>query len=128
MKNLFLILFVLFITTTSSFAYQQTIAAGPDNSYGTTININSYCYSIGVDVEWYDILYNDGTSNGTVQAWDQTGLIWEHHLGEGGYYGGYVAPDVYTANFTRPGRYFGTVSFYLGAYDSKATATLKWFY
>jgi hypothetical protein len=116
MKKLLSVLAVLFLSISSSFAYQQTIYAGPPVGYnGMTVNINAHCSYVKFDCLWSGI---NGESNGSAVAYGDI-LIGEYSYDEGT-----NSPTYSSGIFSS--RYWTTVQVYLSAFSCYGQATLQW--
>jgi hypothetical protein len=117
MKKLLFVFAVFFISVSNSFAYQQTIYAGPPiGSAGMTLNINSNCSYISLNASWYGL--TNGVSNGGVVAYSDQ-LIGEYSFMAG------TNPPSYSKGIYQT-LYWGTVQVYLNAYSCNGQATLQW--
>jgi len=117
MKKLFLVVTVLFISVSASFAFQQTIYAGPPTGgyNGATININATCSYIKFDCSWYSFI--NSSPNGSAVAYSDQ-LIGEY------FFTGSNSPAY--SNGIYSSYYWGTVQLYLSAFNCYGQATLEW--
>jgi hypothetical protein len=127
MKKILLVLIVLFLSVSSSFAYRQTctITTDPSSSYfitGPTTGQDNFVYSncsyAKVTANWYSATPE---AFGHVSSGDYSGAniadyTWSSD-GSSSYY--------YSSGYYTP-RYWGIIYFYLEAYGCYGTATLEW--
>ena len=118
MKKLLSVVAILIISVSGSFAYQQTIYAGPPAGYnGMTVNINANCSYVKLDCSWTSVI--NGESNGSVVAYGDNTVIGEYSFQAG------TNSSTYSSGIFSS-RYWGSVQVYLSAFSCYGQATLEW--
>lgn len=119
MKKFILVVAIVLISMSSSFAYQQVLYAGPPVGYnGMTVNINANCSYVRFETTWSNS--SSGTGNGSTVAYSDDGTL----IGEYSYQEGQNSHAYNNGIFSY--RYWGTVQVYLSAFNCTAQALLEW--